>query len=281
MTDSPLPEYAKLLMDVVDIFEVYMDPRVTPASGSPAMQEAQAACERPCQADVWGEEPVRRACGLAVMQYHAALEHAKAMVALMTGEFTAVPVVVLARALVEVAGQVWWLLEPGIGHVGRVERLQIVRYRSAVEGQRAAKADGVPEAAYDQYTETTAQVEAYSRKLGLAVPAWSKADRTYVCGNEKLPSATCLVRGLFDKVDVPSVYNLYSGYTHGHPFALWREYTEEVVGNALRYRPLVNEESFKGAVAIASYALYPPGERLSKLFGLDAANGPTPPGSTV
>jgi hypothetical protein len=63
------------------------------------------------------------------MQYHAALDHGKAMVALMTGAFTAVPVVTLARALVEVAGQAWWLLEPGIGHVGRLERPQILRYR--------------------------------------------------------------------------------------------------------------------------------------------------------
>jgi len=88
--------------------------------------------------------------------------------------------------------------------------------------------------------------------------------------------ATALVRGLFDKVDVPSVLGLYSGYAHGHPFALWREHAEEVVGDALCYRPLVNEDSFKGAVTIASYALYPPGERLSKLFGLDDAGGLTP-----
>lgn len=281
MTDFSLPDYAKLLADVVDIFDVYVDPRVMLAHGSPAVQELQAAREQPCQAAVWGEEPVRRAYGLALMQYHAALEHGQAMVALMSGVFTAVPVVVLARALVEVAGQVWWLLEPGIGHVGRVERLQALRFRNAFEGQQSAEADGVPEEAYDQYTETTAQVEEYSRRLGLAVPALSKPDRTYVCGNEKLPSATSLVRGLFDKVDVPSVYNLYSGYAHGHPFALWRDYAAEVVDGALRYRPLVNEESFKGAVAMASYALYPPGERLSKLFGLDVAHGPTPPASTV
>lgn len=267
--DKPaLSEYAKLLTDVAETWDVLLDLRVTPAPGSPAKGELRAACKQSSQEGTWGEEPVHRAYGLAFMQYNAALEHGKAMVALMTGAFTAVPVVVLARALVEVAGQAWWLLEPGIGHVGRVERLQILRYRNAVEGQRSAEADGVPETAYGEYTETTVQVEGYSRRLGLAVPAWSKDDRTYICGNERLPSATGLVRGLFDKVDVPSVYNLCSGYAHGHPFALWREYAEEVVDGALRYRPLVNDESFKGAVAMASYALYPPAERLSALLGL-------------
>jgi hypothetical protein len=65
---------------------------------------------------------------------------------------------------------------------------------------------------------------------------------------------------------VPSVYNLYSGYAHGYPFALGREHVQD----AMRYQPLVNEDSFKGAVAVASYALYPPGARLSELFGLDS-----------
>jgi len=104
MTDSPLPEYAKLLADVVDMFDVYMDPRVTSAPDSPAMQELQAACEQSCQAGVWGEEPVRRTYGLALMQYHAALEHGKAMVALTSGAFTAVQAIVQARALVELSG---------------------------------------------------------------------------------------------------------------------------------------------------------------------------------
>lgn len=269
-SDNPaLAACAKLHADVVETFDVFADPRVAPATGSPAMQELQAAREQSSHEGVWGEEPVRSAFGLALMQYQAALEQARAMVALITGAFTAVPVIVLARTLVEVAGQVWWLLEPGIGHVGRVKRLQILRYRSAVEGQRAAEADGIPEAAYDQYTETTAQVTDYSRRLDLAVPAWSKRGRTYVCGDERLPHTTCLVRGLFEKVDVPSVYNLYSGYAHGHPFALWREYSEDAIGDSVRYMPVVNEDSFKGAVTIASYALSPPGERLSELFGLD------------
>jgi hypothetical protein len=267
MVVSVLSEYAKLLRDVVDTYDVLVDPRVIPAPCSPAAQELDAACKQPGLAGAWGEEPVRMAYGLASMQYRTALEHARAMVALMTGVSTAVPAVVLARALVEVAGQVWWLLEPGIGHVGRIERLQILRFRSAVEGQRAAEADGLPAAMYGQYTETTAQVEDSSRRLDLVVPAWSKRDRAYICGNEQLPSAASLVRGLFDMVDVPSVYNLYSGYAHGHAFALGREHVQD----SMSYQPLVNEDSFKGAVAVASYALYPPGERLTELFGLDSS----------
>ncbi|MGH7867031.1 MAG: hypothetical protein ACREP9_05195, partial [Candidatus Dormibacteraceae bacterium] len=92
MDEAPLLEYAKLLADVVDIFDVYMDPQVKPAIDSPAMQELQAARGHRCQAGAWSEEPVRLAYALALMQYRTALEHAHAMVALMTGTFTAVPV---------------------------------------------------------------------------------------------------------------------------------------------------------------------------------------------
>jgi hypothetical protein len=265
MDDTTLDAQAKLLADVIDIYSVLVDPRVVPGSGSLAGPELRAVREEPGQTAFWGDEPIRAAYAQAVMNYSVALEHGKAMVMLMTGAFTAIPVIVLARALVEVAGQAWWLLEPEIGHVKRVSRLLILRYRSAVEGQRAAEADGLAEADYHIYTETTAQVEAVSRELQLAAPCWSKKDRTYVCGIEKLPSATDLIRGMFAKVDVPSVYNLYSGYTHGQRFALLREFEQG--------SPVINEESFKGAVAIASYALYPPGERLSDLFGLDRDEG--------
>lgn len=264
-----MPECAKLLTDVVEVYDVLVDSRVVPGLGSPASHELDAARQQPGYAGVWGEEPVRMAYGLALVQYRVALEHARAMAALMTGAFTAVPVVVLARALAEVAGQAWWLLEPGIGHVGRVERFQLLRFRSAVEGERAASADGVPDADFGRYTETTTHVQDHSRRLGLAVPDWSKRDRVYACGNEQLPSALSLVRGLFEKIDVPSVYNLYSGYAHGHSFALGREHAQEAT-DVLGYQPLVNEDSFKGAVAMASYALYPPGARLSELFGLDS-----------
>src|SRR6266567_997941 len=124
------------------------------------------------------------------------------MAALMTGAYTAIPAIVLARALVEVTSHAWWLLEPEIGHVKRVCRLQVLRHQSAVHGQRAAEADGVPDDDYHTYTETVAQVAAASEALALVAPRWPGSDRTHICDSVKLPSATTLVRDMFSRVDV-------------------------------------------------------------------------------
>lgn len=260
-------ESAKMLREVVDIYSPLMDPRIEPALDSPAAQELRDASGQPAEDGLWGEGPVREAYAHALMGHATALECGKAMVPLMNGAFTAIPAIMLARGLVETAGQTWWLMEPGIGHIRRVQRLQILRYRSAVEGKKAAEADGVPEDQYDSYTETITEVEEDSRRLKLDVPI--KRGNTYSCGGEELPSATSLVRGLFDKVDVPSIYNLYSGYMHGQRFALLREFYRTMDGSDIHYQPMVNTTSLDCVAAAAIYALYPPGERLSSLFGLD------------
>jgi hypothetical protein len=126
------------------------------------------------------------------MNYHVALDHARTMVALTSGEYSAGSASVLARALVEVASQTWWLLEPDIGHVRRVRRLQTFRYRSALEGEKAAKADGATADEYWTYTETTAQVEQCSRDLALETPYVDRSKRwpVYVCCTERLPTAS-------------------------------------------------------------------------------------------
>jgi len=265
---SALNKYAQLLTDTVDIFSVLVDPAVAPAPGSPAECELRATREQPAHTGVWGESPVRTAYALAAMSYSAALDQGRAMAALMTGGFTAVPVVVLARSLTEMTSQAWWLLDPGIGHIGRVRRLQALRYRSADEGQRAAAADGVPEDERYLYTETISQVGEYSRRLDLEAP--SKDGRVYVCGSERLRSASRRVKYMFGEVDVAGVYNLYSAFSHGELFALWQGFEKTTEGSQhIHYRPAVNEESFKGAVAVASYALYAPAARAVSLFGLD------------
>jgi hypothetical protein len=75
---------------------------------------------------------------------------------------------------------------------------------------------------------------------------------------------------MFSGIDLPSVCPILSGYTHGELSALLREFDQMARGNlGMNYRSVVNEESFKGAVAVASYALYPPADRLRVLFGLD------------
>jgi hypothetical protein len=197
------------------------------------------------------------------------------MVALMTGQFSPIPVAVLARSLAEMASQAWWLLEPEIGCAQRVRRLQALRYRSASQGEQAARADGAERHEYHYYTETTDEVEQYSRALGLEVPSRDKF--VYVCGEERLETASRRVVAMFADVDVPSVYNLYSGFPHGELFALQQGFEVSGESDGLRYfRPVLTNDAFKGAVAIASYALYPPGARLAQLFGLDIPETPTP-----
>jgi len=272
--EAELSIHAKLLADVIDVFSVLVDPAVVPNVGSPAAGELQAAREQQGQSGVWGDEPFHRAYASAMMCYGAALESAKATVTLMNGQFSAIPMSVLARSMVEVASQAWWLLEPDIGCVRRVRRLQALRYRSGSEGERAARADGAANDDYHRYTETTAEVEQYSRKLDLEVPR--RDGRVYVCGGERLETATRRVVAMFADVDVPSVYNLYSGFPHGELFALRQGFESSSDRDGLsHFRPVITDDALKGVVAVASYSLYPPGARLSCLFGLDMPEVPT------
>ena len=119
---DPLAGYAKLLDEVAEINSVLVDPAVVPAPGSLADQELRTARTLDTGTGRWGEEPVRASYALAAINYFAALDQARAMVALMNGGCTAVPVMVLGRSLIEVSSRAWWLLEPEIGVIARAER---------------------------------------------------------------------------------------------------------------------------------------------------------------
>lgn len=204
------------------------------------------------------------------MSYMVALDEARAMAATMTGPvLTAIPEVVLARSLAEICSQAWWLLEAGTGARGRVERLQCFRLRSAIEGERAAEADEIAEADWPSYTETQATVVEYSRKLGIARP--SKDGHAYVCGSQRLKSASRRIADMFSDVGVQAVFNIQSGFTHGELYALWQGFDQRSDGQPIRL--VVNEETVKGAVAVAARALYCPVARLARLFGLGTFPG--------
>jgi len=144
MTPSELDRYAAHLRSTMEIFAVVTDPQVTPRRGSPADRELAEARTLSASHGIWGEDRVRTAYQAALMSYTAALDEGLAMAAMITGGVrTAIPAVVLSRSIAEVCGQAWWLLEPGVGARGRVERLQCLRLRSAIEGERAAEADGI------------------------------------------------------------------------------------------------------------------------------------------
>ncbi len=242
-----------------------VDPEIAPQEGSPAANELRRARQVPGTSGTWGEEPVRSAYALAILNYRVALDHAAAIAALTADLHSAISASVVTRALVEVSSQAWWLLEPGIGHSKRVQRMLALRYRSACEGEKTAIAEGVPEKDLHTYAETKEQVARSARDLGLAAPEVdrSKPWTVYVCGEERLPTASWRVKEMFSDIDVPSIYALFSGYSHGELFVMLREFEQAARGNlGMHYRSIVNVESFKGAVAVASYALYPPAQRL-------------------
>lgn len=265
VSSDALRQYADLLGTVAQDMQVLVDPPITPLQNSPASVELQAARESSC-----GEEPLREAYRIAIMNYHAVIDRAKAMTILMTGVVTAIPLADIVRPLAESASQAWWLLEPDIGPLNRVRRLQALRYRSAVEGEKTAKADGLPPDEYHDYTETKVQVERDSQRWGLEAPFVDRKPWVvYVCGDQQLPTASHRVKAMFAAADVPSVYPLFSGYSHSEIYALWREFelsADESLGTV--YKPILNEKSFEGITAIAIYALFPPAERLSMLYGL-------------
>lgn len=275
MDEAELQTHARLLEEVVDVYSVLIDADVVPNTRSLAARELHDARNLLSDVGVGGEGPVHRVYATAAMCYTAALDLTRAIVVLMTGQFSIVPAAVLARSVAEVASQAWWLLDPGIGCVRRVRRMQAIRYRSALEGERAAKADGAAPGEYHLYTETTDEVKEYSRLLGLEAP--SQHGFTYVCGEERLPTASRRVVAMFDDLDVPSVYNLCSGFPHGELFALRQGFSPSSNRSGLiHFRPALNNDAVKNVVAVASWALHAPGSRLTRLYGLDESAAPRP-----
>jgi len=266
MAEAERVLYAAHLRRTVEIFAILTDARVVPRPGSAADRELSEARGCALGEGIWGEAPVRTAYAAALMSYTAALDEALAIAAVLTGGTqTAIPVVVLARSLAETASQAWWLLEPGTAARGRVERLQCLRLRSAIEGEQAAAADGVSEADWPEYTETQEYVRQYSRRLGLDSPP---RDRwAYICGGQRLPSARHRIADMLGDVGVDAAYNIHSGFAHGEIFALWQGFEQSADGQLCR--PVVKKPTLLGAVAVAARALYCPAQRLADLYGLD------------
>jgi hypothetical protein len=267
VTKTRISTLAELLADVIDVCSVLDGPDAAPTAGSLACAELHSAQEHAVDGHVWGEEPVRLAYAHGTISYAAALEHGRATVTLMNARSSPVPVVALARSLVEVVSDAWWMFDPEVSYVQRVQRLLAVRHRSAIQGERAAKADDAPAG---RYGETQNEVEEYSRMLGLDAPGMERWG-VFVCGSQRLPTATARVRQMFADVDVPSVYNLYSGFSHGELFALERAFERQAgikPDQPMYWQPITDEEVLKGAVSVAAYALNQAGSRIATLYGL-------------
>lgn len=264
MTSSELAPSISHLRSTVEIFGVLTDSRIVPEPGSEADRELAEADKLTLGDGTWGEGRVRTVHQVALMSYTAALDDVLAMAASIDGGIrTAIPAVVLARAAAEVCSQAWWLLEPGVGARGRAERLQCLRLRSALEGEQAAKADGIDEADWHEYTERQELVHEYSRKLGLDDP---RKDRyAFVCGTQGMPSVSRNVAAMLSDVGVEGAYKFHSGFAHGELFALWQGFER---GNGRLLRPVIKAGTLQGAIAVAARSLYCPAGRFSDLFGL-------------
>jgi Family of unknown function (DUF5677) len=249
-----------MLYDIAQTMDVIIHPGFIPLPDSPADQELTAARKEPSTsaADTWDERPCRAAYALAIMNFAAALRYANSMAQLIPGG-DAASVIALARALVEAASQTWWLCEPGIGVRRRVMRMAALRHRGAINGEQAAHNDGVAEHDYSRYTETISQVTAWAAELGL--PKQAKEGYAYVCGGERLPSASRRVADMLANLDIPSLYNLYSAYPHGEIFALRRGFEVIDDGHGFHVRPIPDEEGLRGAVAVAGFTLAPSSAR--------------------
>jgi len=276
MESTELHAHAKLLDGVVGILSVLADPQIGPQPESAAEDELRATRDLPAEKGDWGEEPIRLAYGSAILCYRASLEQAHAAAVMLTGEYSVVPAAILARSVAETASQAWWLLEPDIGGKRRVCRLQTLRCRSACEGEKAAAADG---ATANQYGETNRAVQCFSGALGLDAPR--RDGYAYVCGAERLETPSRRIPAMFAEVDAPNVYHLLSAYSHGKRFALCQGFQlSDEKGRMPRVSLIRSPDSpdaSKAAVAIASYALYSAGDRLSILYGLQRPSPPTHP----
>jgi len=66
-----------------------------------------------------------------------------------------------------------------------------------------------------------------------------------------------MVTAMLSDVGVEAAYNIQSGFAHGEVFALSQGFGHSDDGSLMR--PVINEQTLQGAVAVAGRALYLPG----------------------
>jgi hypothetical protein len=265
---SQMPDYGRLMLQTIGVMNLFDRPTDPPTPGSMAAGEFNEARIQPAAGDHWGEEPVRMALAVALMNYQAALEQARAAAALMTGEFTIIPTAAILRSIVDAASQAWWLLEPDIGLVARVRRMQAIRFRNASQGEWVARKLKIPLEEFRHYTETTEQVAEFSRRLSLEEP--SRRKDAYMCGDQELPRPMSRASAIFADVEALTVFDLYLSFMQGELFSLWQAFEPgPALEGRLEHHLVIDEDAFLAAVAVISRALQAPATRGIRLFGLD------------
>jgi hypothetical protein len=264
MPHSGLTGYAAYLSSAVDTFSTLTDPWLDSRPDSTAQDELAEARSFVLGDGAWGEAPVREAYDVAASGYSAALDLGRAMTAVLASEaLTALPVTALARSIVRITSQSWWLLDPDTGVKGRVERLQCLRFRSSLATGPAARNSA--EEGRSNYGAALGDVYEHSRTLGLDNPR--KDGAFYVCGTQRMPPIARLAAAMLDDLNVNSAYSVRGGFSRGDLLAIRQ--TFEVGGASPAVQPVMDEGMLLDAVTIAVRCLFGAALRLVDLFGLE------------
>ena len=237
MRYSPPSAYVAYLSSAVETFSTLTDQWVHSRPDSTAQGELAEARNFTLGDGVWGESPVREAYAVAASGYSAALDLGRAMTAVLASEaLTALPAMTLARSISRVSGQTWWLLDPDAGVMGRVERLQCLRFRGSL-GARSIAGNSEDEG-HPHHQTAIGDVFEHSRTLGLDNP---RMDGPFcVCGAQRLPPAASLAAAMVDDLEIDSAYGVLGGFSRGDLFALRQAFEP---GRAIQVvHPVMDEE---------------------------------------
>jgi hypothetical protein len=240
------------------------DPWLDSRPDSPAQGELTEARSFVLGDGVWGEAPVREAYAVAASGYSGALDLVRAMTAVLTSEaLTALPAMTLAHSIVRVTSQSWWLLDPGTGVKGRVERLECLRFRNSlgtwpVAGNR--REEGCP-----KFGAAVGEVYEHSHALGLDNPR--KDGPFYVCGAQRMPPTASLEAAMLDDLKLDSAYSALGGFSRGDLFALRQAFDGGGASQAVQ--PVMDDGMLLSAVSVAARCLFGVAVRFVERFGLE------------
>jgi hypothetical protein len=208
----------RLLLEVTDDLACRSQDIWRPTFDSVGDKEADlAAAElRSDGTTLWGPGPSQVVWATSELLYVAVLEHARAVVPLLSPPFRVWASCVQTRATLEAATQIYWLLDPAVtdGRM-RVGRLYTLRLASSKELKKA-HAKVQPPGPITDYGKPPADIEAEASVLGLTpVPTNNGA----VIGYEGQRALGYAAR-VEDMLGEGATYSVLSGAAHAEIWSL-------------------------------------------------------------
>jgi hypothetical protein len=225
----------------------------------------------------WGERPVRTAWALAQMLIRSAVEHCRALQAVVAVEQSLLAQETLARGAMEAGASAFWLLDPRVGARRRVCRLQLLRIKSAMELERVTGQMRIANTA-GEYGETPEIVRSYSLKLGIGSFRDQARDLSAICEDELRPGYTSRARALIDASGATGAYGIYSGTAHAELYAVMRRYKSSNSPSAAEQQTTLeavdDPRGMAAAAQVAFISIVEPLQRVAILFGWTADKKP-------